>query len=266
MSNIKLIFCDLDGTLLDSKKNVSKLNETTISNLKNAKFIIASGRPIEGVMRYNELLKLKDSYSLCYNGSLIIENSTKHVIHSSTILGSIVKKLYHFAIKNGLNFHAFLENGELVTNENNEYTAVEERINQIEAHVINFDDIKDDMKFIKCMIVSSKENLDKIIPLIPTEFQTNLNMVRSSNIFLEFLNKDINKGLGLKILAKYLNIDISDTMAIGDADNDRAMLEYAGVSVAMENRFPVLDKYADFITKSNDESGVAYAIKHYNVS
>ena len=116
------------------------------------------------------------------------------------------------------------------------------------------------------MIVSSKENLDNIISKVPKEFLDNTNMVRSSNIFLEFLNKDINKGLGLKILAAYLSIDINETMAIGDADNDKAMLEYAGVGVAMENRFPVLDKYADFITKSNEESGVAYAIKHYNVS
>lgn len=266
MKNIKLILCDLDGTLLDNKKNISKENIDTIKGLKNTKFVIATGRPIEGVLKYIELLNLNHSYSLCYNGGLIIENKTKKIIHSSTISGKIVKEIYNFAIKSNLNFHAFLQNGELITNERNEYTAVEEKINQINAKVVDINSLSDDEKFIKCMIVSSKENLDNIISKVPKEFLDNTNMVRSSNIFLEFLNKDINKGLGLKILAAYLSIDINETMAIGDADNDKAMLEYAGVGVAMENRFPVLDKYADFITKSNEESGVAYAIKHYNVS
>lgn len=266
MQNIKLILCDLDGTLLDNNKNVSDENINTIKSLKNAKFVIATGRPIEGVLKYTKLLGLNQSYSLCYNGGLIIENSTNNIIHSSVISGKIVKEIYQLAISNNLNFHAFLKNGELVTNEKNEYTAVEEKINNINAKIIDFNSISDDEQFIKCMIVSSKENLDNIIPNIPKKYQTTVNMVRSSNIFLEFLNKDINKGLGLKILASYLNINLDETMAIGDADNDKAMLELAGVGVAMENRFPILDKYADFITKSNEESGVAYAIKHYNVS
>ena len=92
-----------------------------------------------------------------------------------------------------------------------------------------------------------------------------MNVSRSSKIFLEFQNPKTNKGLGLKELASYLNIEMENTMAIGDADNDKSMLIEAGTAVLMENRFKGLDPYADFITKSNEESGVAYALKHFNV-
>ena len=92
-----------------------------------------------------------------------------------------------------------------------------------------------------------------------------MNVSRSSKIFLEFQNPKTNKGLGLEELTNYLNININDTMAIGDQDNDKSMLIVAGTAVLMENRFKALDPYADFITKSNEESGVAYAIKHFVV-
>ncbi len=267
MNNIKLIACDLDGTLLDSNKNVSQDNQDTIKSLKECKFVISTGRPLAGITYLNEMLDLNkdDCYSICYNGAVIINNKTKKIISSCTIPYSYIIEVFEFAKKYNLNFHAFKDDGTLLTNEKNEYTAVEEKINKIEAKVIDFYSINQNTKFIKCMIVSSKENLDKVINIVPNSLSNKMNVSRSSNIFLEFQSFDSNKGLGIKKLAKHLNIDIKDTMAIGDQDNDRSMFEVAGISVLMENGNMDLKEYVDFITTSNDSSGVANAIRHFNV-
>lgn len=267
MNNIKLIACDLDGTLLDTNKNVSDDNQNTIKSLKKSLFVISTGRPLAGITYLNDMLNLnrEGCYSICYNGAVIINNHTKEIISSSTIPYSYIIEVFEFAKKYNLNFHAFNSSGDLLTNEKNEYTAVEEKINKIEAQVIDFYKLDNHTEFIKCMIVSSKENLDNVIDKIPSSLSDKMNVSRSSNIFLEFQSFDSNKGLGLKKLAQYLNIDIKNTMAIGDQDNDRPMFEVAGISVLMENGNMDLKEYADFITTSNDSSGVANAIRHFNI-
>lgn len=267
MKCIKLIACDLDGTLLNAKKEITKENIDTIKGLKDALFVVATGRPLDGIKSINEQLGLnkKNCYSICYNGAVIVENSSHKIIAKKTIPYSYIKEVYDYARKNNLNFHAFLANGELITNEKNPYTAVEKKINHINANVVDIDFLDPSLEFIKCMIVSAEGNLDRIFPQIPASIKEKMNVSRSSKIFLEFQNPKTNKGLGLKELARYLKIEMENTMAIGDADNDKSMLIEAGTAVLMENRFKDIDLYADFITKSNEESGVAYALKHFNV-
>ncbi|MPM26804.1 Sugar phosphatase YidA [bioreactor metagenome] len=88
-------------------------------------------------------------------------------------------------------------------------------------------------------------------------------IVRSEPHFLEVLNKDAGKASALAELAALLNIDSENIMAIGDNENDLSMIEYAGVGVAMGNAVDKVKEAADFITKSNAESGVAHAIRTY---
>lgn len=75
VKKIKLIACDLDGTLLNSKKEITKENIETIKSLKEALFVVATGRPLDGIKEINELLGLNRSncYSICYNGAMIVE-------------------------------------------------------------------------------------------------------------------------------------------------------------------------------------------------
>lgn len=265
---IKLITCDLDGTLFDKNKIISDENIKAIKNLKNAKFVVATGRPIEGAIPVINTLNLNHpgQYTICYNGGLIVENYTQKIIFKKTISGAVVKKIFNEAMELGSNFHAFLSDGTLVTNMKNEYTAVEERINKIEAKVVDINSFDDNEQFIKCMMVSSKERLDDITNKVSQSILDEVNMVRSAKIFLEFLNKDCNKGLALLKLANHLGIKPDETMAIGDAHNDLHMLEVAHIGVAMKNSFECLFDVCNYITDDNESSGVAKAIKHFEVS
>lgn len=88
-------------------------------------------------------------------------------------------------------------------------------------------------------------------------------MLRSTPFFLEFMNNEVDKGEGLKRLAETLGIKQEEVIAMGDAGNDLSMVKYAGLGVAMENGFAEVKENAQFITKSNDEDGVAYAIEKF---
>lgn len=264
---IKLVTIDLDGTLFDKKKNISNENKDAIKKAREqgTKVVIATGRPISGVLQVLEDLGMTTSedYVIAYNGAKVFNVKTKEIIFSSTIDGKTVKELYKESLRLKVNFHAFRKNEELITPKHNEYTDVEARINHLEDKLFDFNKIDDNEEFLKAMMVDSDENLTRIIPLVDKKYRDNYSMVRSSKIFLEFLNKNTHKGHALNALANYLNIDMDDTMAIGDAGNDLPMIEMAKIGVAMENAFAEIKEKADYITLDNENSGVAFAINKF---
>ena len=113
------------------------------------------------------------------------------------------------------------------------------------------------------MYIDEPDILDDAIAKIPKEFKDRFTMVKSAPFYLEILGKTTNKGSALLHLAERLGIQQEETMAIGDEENDRSMLEVVEHAVVMENGNPALKKIATHITKSNDESGVAYAIRKW---
>ncbi len=263
----RLVTIDLDGTLFDDEKNISEENKLAIKRAKEkgAYVVVATGRPFNGVINTLKALGLtsENDYVIIYNGGKIMNVGKNELIHSTTIDGSIVKRLYDYSLKEHVYIHAFKENEDLITPEKNPYTLVEETINKIDASLFDFNNILDDEKFIKAMLVGGDEDISRITPKYKEIYDGKYSVLRSSKIFLEFLNKETNKGTALEFLANYLKIDMEDTMAIGDADNDIPMIKKANVGVAMENAFPEVLKEANFITKSNYESGVAYAINKF---
>lgn len=264
---IKLVTIDLDGTLFDAKKNISKLNRDAISKARKlgVKIVIATGRPFSGVWPLLEDLGLtsNEDYVILYNGAKLMNCGTKEIIYSSYLSGRDVKEVYNDAKRLKIDFHAFRKNGELITPRFNPYTNVEATINHIDPKINDIISISDDEEFIKAMMVGDPNNIEHAMAFVNPKLVCEYNMLRSSQIFLEFLPKQANKGLALKALAKYLNIDMKDTMAIGDAGNDIPMIEASEIGVAMKNAFPEVKEKAKFITKSNEESGVAYAINKF---
>ena len=264
---IKLIAIDLDGTLLDDNKNISLENKEAIRKCKEQgiKVVIATGRPINGVLPILRELSLtsNDDYVITYNGAKVFNVGTKHNIFTSTVDGNACMAIYNESRRLGLHYHAFRENEELITVDHNPYTDIEARINGVIDHVYDFSLIKPQDKFIKIMLVDSKENIDAAIPRVLDEYKKKFTMVRSSDIFLEFLNPNTSKGLALEVLCKHLGIKRDEAMAIGDAGNDLPMILKAGIGVAMENSSADVKLKADYITESNLNSGVAKAIEKF---
>jgi Cof subfamily protein (haloacid dehalogenase superfamily) len=116
---------------------------------------------------------------------------------------------------------------------------------------------------IKIMFIDEPEILEKVIDKLPADIYKKYTVVRSAPFYLEFLNLNANKGLGVDALAKKLNIKQSEVICIGDAGNDMHMVEYAGLGVAMENAFPELKEIANYVTLSNENHGVAHVINKF---
>ncbi|WP_375754051.1 Cof-type HAD-IIB family hydrolase [Vibrio sp. HN007] len=266
----KLVALDMDGTLLNSDKVITEKNKKAILEAKQAgtKVVLASGRPLEGMTRYLEELGLttENDYVICYNGSLVKRVSTGETIRTQILSGKDAKRLAKIAKEQNSYIHAFSPERGLLTPKNNPYTEHEAVINGVEIIEFNFDELSDDEQIIKAMIVNEKEALTQTINELPTELYEDYTIVRSADIFLEFLNKESNKGVGVQSVAQLFGIDSKEVICMGDAENDHHMIKYAGLGVAMENATEDTKAIADHITHSNDESGVASVIEQYILS
>ena len=262
----KLIAVDMDGTLLREDKTISDRTKKAIKKAvaKGVKVVLASGRPIAGLERYLKELDLlnDDDYVMSFNGSLIQNAKTREVVSKNVLKGKDFKALYQMAQEVGVNIHAFTKQG-LVTPKMSEYTGVESEINQIPVHIIDMNEIDDEEDVVKVMMVDPQPVLDAAIKKLPASIYEAYTVVKSAPFFLEFLNKASSKGTGVKALIDHLGIKQEEVICIGDAGNDLDMIQFAGLGVAMGNAFAEVKEAADYITKGNEEDGVAHVIEKF---
>jgi len=262
---IKLIALDMDGTLLNAQKEVSERNYEAIQAAKKAgiKVVLASGRPLQGLQAYLDQLGLtgKDDYVVSYNGSLVQRVACGEVLHKTSLKGSDAKEIFKISQQLGVFIHAFSVTQGLITHKHNTWTNLEASLNGLEVNEIDFNNIADDDDIIKIMMVAEEKDLTIAINNLPEHLKTQYTVVQSAPFFLEFLHPSSNKGIAVERLCQELTLSPEQVMCVGDAENDHAMLKFAGVAVAMENADPATKALASFITKSNLEDGVAFAIE-----
>ena len=269
---IKLIAIDMDGTLLNEKKHIDKAQKEAIHEAVEAgiKIVLCTGRPLYGILPFYEELGLSEldseGYVILNNGCSIHKTKDWELIDQVNFTSDDIDYLYKFSEGYDINFTLV-----------NDY------------YYFNIDDRKPtdelitDAGFVFSDITNislkeAKNGKHKIIkimflgnPNIMADFQKeNENILKdkyssvlSQPYVYEILPKGNNKGTGLKKLAKKLGIKQEEIMAIGDGNNDIEMFEYAHYSVAMENGTKPARKAAKYQTDSNENNGVAKAIRKY---
>lgn len=268
--DIKLIAIDMDGTLLNTKGDISEKNIQALKKALNAGIHIvpATGRVLQ--ILPNPLKKIPEiQYIITSNGAAVYKKGTKTPIYSNamTIEKTIrVLKLiepYDTIIEayiegNGYFEKQFLKRFQEFQIPENFRKLYEEIKNPVE-NLIQF--IQNNGKEVeKLNIPWLKEGIKQKILNELKEFP-DIYITTSLKENVEVNNIGINKGIGLKGLCDVLNLEMENVMAIGDSFNDLEMMEVAGVPVAMENGEKELKEISTFITKSNDNDGVAYAIE-----
>lgn len=265
----KMIALDMDGTLLNEKKEISKANIEAIkfARKKGIKVVLATGRPTKGIEKYLKELDLIDDneYVVSYNGALVQEVKSGRVIAKNTMTYDDLIYLYELSKELKVNIHA-LTLTSCITPKTNEYSILEATMNDIPLEVIDFNDVDRNTTIVKIMFVDPEDNLNRVIKQLPESLYNKYTIVRSAPFFLEFLNKKVNKGFGVELLAKKLGIKKEEIICVGDAENDIHMIKYAGLGVAMGNAFPEVKKIADYITKTNQEDGVAHVINKFIIN
>ena len=262
----KLIAIDMDGTLLRNDKTISKENFDAIQNARknNVKVVLATGRPVRGIERYLKELNLvgEDEYAVTFNGALVQTTDGEHIIAKTLLTLEDLHYLYNLSKELKVNIHAHTSE-ECITPKSSKYSLLEAELNSIPLKEVDFDHLGNNTTIAKVMFIDDEKILDRVIQSLPQEIYEKYTVMRSMPYFLEFLNKKSNKGTGVKLLSEKLGIKQEEIICAGDADNDKHMIEYAGLGVAMGNADDKIKELANFVTKSNEDNGIAYLIDKF---
>lgn len=267
----KLIAIDMDGTLLNGKNEISERNIKAITEAtkKGVHIVLSTGRILSSAELYAESINLK-SYILASNGA-IIRDGEGNIIYKTPINKDAVKEVMGLGRKHDIYYHFY---GETKFYTNNYVEEVYEYYNssygkkkgsKIGLVVFNGDEEiinNKDINAYKFLFLD--DNREKLKDLKKDLLNTKgINVSSSWSNNVEVMSDKVSKGLSLDYLCSILNIDRSNTIAIGDNENDLSMIEFAGLGVAMGNGEEIVKEKADIITDTNDNDGVCKIIEQY---
>lgn len=263
----KIITLDLDGTLTNSKKEITPPTRQALIDIQKLgyKVILASGRPTNGIMPLALELDLDKygSYILSFNGGRIINCKTMEVMYEKTLPQNIIPDLYEHAVKYNVGIITY-DNESIIAGTNiNEYMEYESKIVSMPIkQVDNFAEYVD-FPVVKCLISGDPQILVKIEEELKQKYHQYLNIFRSEPFFLEIMPKGIDKAHSLLKLLSSIGITEEEMICCGDGFNDISMIEVAGLGVAMENAQDKVKEAADYITLSNDDDGILHVINKF---
>ena len=263
----KAIVLDLDGTLTNSKKEITPHTKEVLMKAQKmgVKVILASGRPTYGIAPLADQLELDrfGGYILAINGGRITNWSTKEVVFDQILDEKLVPELYKAAMDNHFQILTYQGDAIAATDINDEYVLHEAFINQMP--LIHYPDFLNQLYFPinKCLIVGEPARLAVLDKQLAKQMEGRMSIYRSCDFFLECVPLGIDKAASLKRLFNQMGISLDEVIACGDGNNDLSMIQAAGMGVAMANSSPDVLAAANFITLSNEEDGVAYAIEKF---
>lgn len=277
MKDIKLVALDLDGTLFDNSSRISKRNLTAIRSItdKGIHVVISTGRPFEGVP-FDQIKGTGINYAITANGSGIYEISTGKCLYENAMDEELVTPILNFLLTRDIHMDAFIggkgytpiqcvETAQKLTvpssiknyiittrtRLDNILQFIHENQLKVQKMTLNFYPAADGT-------LIDRETVRKFLVSNPS-----ITTVCGGYNNLEFTRADANKGVGLRKLAEILGVNPDATMAIGDTENDLAIIEAAGIGVAMGNATDAVKARADYVTTTNTKDGVAAAIEHF---
>lgn len=259
----KLIVCDLDETLLRLDRTISEKDIEAIKRAGEAgiKFVPATGRgfeTVDGTLKELGLFGEKDQYVISYNGAAITENAGHKVLDFQPVPFDLANEIYKRGLGYDVCIHVYTENMVYINN------LVQEEIaylaNRMEIREIDYKDI-DFLRgsdIAKVLYMNTDFEYLKSIACELSDITGDLEVSYSSNRYIEFNKKGVDKGNALERLAALLNIPIEDTVAIGDNYNDLPMIRRAGLGACVGNAVDEVKKAAAYVSeKTCDESAVA---------
>lgn len=264
----KIIFCDLDGTLLDDNRNVSDINKNAINKAieKGCKFVICSGRSNMSIDYFNKIFnfdKIKN-YAVAFNGAYIYETNTKKKLVEHLVPSTCAIKAINMCRKFNVDIMVY-KNEMLYFDAPTIRTDTYAKRNMVNTTIVNNLIEVASEPVSKVIIIGDNEELKKVEnKVMSTNIKNEMTTFFSADILYEFNPIGIDKGTGLKELSEILNVNIKETIAIGDNYNDLSMIKAAGLGVCCINGEDGVKKFADYVTiTDNNEGAVAEVINKF---
>lgn len=258
-----VIVSDLDGTLIDSKHNISKENIDAISSYvkKGGLFAVATGRTEINVKPYIKDLEINFPCIL-YNGAIIYDNEKKQFIKGTYLDNKYLLEPLKEILGQYKNLcmQIFSEGKMFITSGMDTLDPVVIKEGQ-PYEFASIDDIAE-QKWIKIIFNDTNAALKSIQQFLNNSIPPGIiSTVFSTSTYLELLAYGVSKGSALSDLTEILGIERQKVIAIGDYCNDIEMIKAAGVGAATANAHPLLKEAADITAVSNDEHAIQYLIK-----
>ncbi|MDD9149414.1 MULTISPECIES: Cof-type HAD-IIB family hydrolase [unclassified Sporolactobacillus] len=272
--SIKLVFSDIDGTLLNSSHQISKKTRRSVHDLsqKGIPFILVSARMPDGILPLQHELAISDPI-ICYGGALILgcekSDGLRNVMLSRPIEPNIIFSIYDLVHKHfpAISVSAYSPDKWFVPEPDNAWITQEQAITGTRTHLLHFADDgmnKDFPAINKVLCMGPPAAIDSLETVL-TENGISASFYKSKPSYLEIIAKRAGKSAAAALLMESCHVKREETMAFGDNFNDLDLLRFAGAGIAMGNAPDQVKAGADATTLSNDEDGIPAALEAYGL-
>ena len=239
----KMIFLDLDGTLLNDKKELPEVNKNAIDAALKAghKVLICTGRPLCSAIKLLPIFGLDKPgcYAITYNGGLIYDAGAKKAIYQKTLPLDQVKYVFEKAYAFG-NVHIQTYTDECLiceydTKESQDYSRVTKTDRKVVKDIFEELNGQEPCKMLAIAYGCDRKHIEAFRESMMEYCEGKMDVCFSCYEYLEFMPAGINKGNSIRWMCDYMNIPLENTIAVGDAENDITMIKTAGVGAVMKN-------------------------------
>ena len=277
MSKYRIIVMDVDGTLTNGEKKIPKKTKYALmeAQKQGMRLILASGRPTTGLMGFAKELEMEKNNGLLvsYNGSKVIDCETNEVLFNETMSveqgRAVLEHLKNFEVIPMIDKEEYMYVNDVFNNEIN-FNGKPFNIIQYESRggkykLCEKDDLASfvDYPLNKILTAGQPEYLEKNYKAMMEPFKDTLSCMFTAAFYFEFTAKGIDKAKALDTVLSKLGYKKEELIAFGDGQNDASMVKYAGIGIAMDNAVQELKDVADYVTLSNEEDGIAYALNKF---
>lgn len=259
---MKCISIDLDGTLLNSNHEISEENLEVLTKLEEQGhcIVLNTGRAFADVIKIKAIENMEVPI-FCVNGSILYSKS-REVLFEATISVETYRGIFTILKELGVGILVYTNYGGFPSTLPPLHQKSKEELDALFKEY-NYDEIlkHSDLKIYKLIALVHHDQLEKIEE-VKEALASKLPITMASSFpnNVEITSNEAHKGKALLRYQQMLNLSFEEIIAFGDGGNDLAQFEVATTSVAMGNAPQNIQQKADFVTKTNDEDGFAYAV------
>ena len=259
MQTSKILFTDLDGTLLDDEKNISQENRQAISRAlsQGHRIVVASGRPLVSARAQSEKLGLNTDgcYVISYNGACIYDFGRKQILFSKAVPLDRLREIFDAAYSYGIHAQTYSDTN-VLSERDNACIQNYSRTTGVPMEIVP--DVPAALSHSPYKVLFIHESDRNLLERFRRDMQKR---------YLELVTAGVSKGAAVETLCQLLSIPIANSIAVGDAENDISMIQAAHTGVVMANASDRIKQFGNYITEAdNNHSGVAEVIRKFLLS